>query len=100
MIRHLVMWTLHNPEDAQYFKAQLDSCKNIMDGLIELDVGIVSDDLEANCHVALNSLLRDSTALAHYHSHPQHLLAKANISKLAKSRHVLDYHIDTPIDTV
>jgi hypothetical protein len=95
MIRHLVMWTLHNPEDAAYFKAQLDTCQGIIDGLIELDVGIVSQGLEANCHVALNSVLRDSAALAAYHNHPQHLQAKANIGALAKSRHVLDYVIDT-----
>ncbi len=95
MIRHLVMWTLHNPEDAPYFKAQLDSCKNVVDGLLELDVGIASDGLEANCHVALNSLLRDQAALADYHAHPQHVLVKANIGKLAKSRHVVDYLIST-----
>jgi hypothetical protein len=91
MIRHLVMWTLHNPNDAPYFKAQLDSCKGMLDGLLELDVGIMTASLEANCDVALNALLRDEAALNDYHAHPQHQQVKQNIAGLARSRQVLDY---------
>ncbi len=91
MIRHLVMWVLHDPNDADYFKAQLDSCHGIIDGLLVLEVGIMSDALEANCHVALNTLLRDEAALAAYHAHPQHQKVKQSIASLARSRQVLDY---------
>lgn len=91
MIRHLVMWTLHDPNDAVYFKTQLNSCQGMIDGLLTLEVGIMTDTLEANCHVALNSLLRDEAALIAYHAHPHHQQVKQNIASLARSRQVLDY---------
>jgi Stress responsive A/B Barrel Domain len=95
MIRHLVMWVLHRPEDAAYFKAQLDSCKPLVDGvsLLELDVGIKTEGLEGNCHVALNTLLRDASALEAYHNHPHHVLVKSNLKALAQARYVMDYGV-------
>ena len=32
MIRHIVMWTLHDPADAPRFKALLDSCARLVPG--------------------------------------------------------------------
>jgi hypothetical protein len=51
----------------------------------------MTDTLEANCHVALNTLLRDEVALAVYHAHPHHQQVKQNIASLVRSRQVLDY---------
>ena len=34
MIKHIVMWTLKDPADAPRFKAQLDSCRELVPGLL------------------------------------------------------------------
>ncbi len=91
MIRHIVMWTLHNPADAPYFKAQLDSCKDLVPGLLSLEVGIASPGLECNCHVVLNSTFSDQAALDAYQNHPHHKAVSAYVGSLRVSRHVLDY---------
>jgi quinol monooxygenase YgiN len=93
MIRHIVMWTLANPADAPYFKAQLESCANLVPGLLSLEVGIASHSLEANCHVVLNSTFVDTAALDAYQVHPHHKAVSANVGKLRISRHVLDYAV-------
>jgi quinol monooxygenase YgiN len=93
MIRHIVMWTLANPADAPYFKAQLDSCANIVPGIVSLEVGIASAGLENNCHVVLNSVFTDATALDAYQAHPHHQVVSANVGKLRITRHVLDYAV-------
>ena len=56
MIRHIVMWTLKRPEDAPKVKALLDSCKTLVPGIHEFDVGIKTEGLEANCDVVLVSM--------------------------------------------
>ena len=91
MIRHIVMWTLNDPADALYFKAQLDSCKDLVPGLLSLEVGIATLDLEANCHVVLNSTFSDKAALDAYQVHPHHKEVGSNVGKLRCTRHVLDY---------
>ena len=37
MIRHIVMWSLHQPADAPRFKALLDSCAGLVPGIVEFD---------------------------------------------------------------
>ncbi len=94
MIRHIVMWTLHNPADAPYFKAQLDSCKGLVPGLLSLEAGTASAGLEGNCHVVLNSLFTNQAALEAYQTHPHHLVVKGNVGRLVASRCVLDYAVE------
>ena len=53
MIRHIVMWTLKRPEDAPWVKALLDTCKALVPGIHEFQVGIKTDGLEANCDAVL-----------------------------------------------
>jgi quinol monooxygenase YgiN len=93
MIRHIVMWTLHTPADAAYFKAQLDSCAHLVPGMLSLEVGVASPDLDCNCHVVLNSAFTDKAALDAYQTHPHHLAVSANVGKLRLTRHVLDYAV-------
>ena len=91
MIRHIVMWTLKRPEDAPKVKALLDSCKTLVPGIHEFDVGIKTEGLEANCDVVLVSTFEDAAALAAYVPHPHHQGVVAQIREMAATRHVLDY---------
>ena len=91
MIRHIVMWTLRDAADAPRFKALLDSCKGLVPGMIEFEVGIRSEGLEANADVVLVSAFADVTALDAYQAHPHHKAVSAQLGPLRDTRHVLDY---------
>ncbi|MBA4109584.1 MAG: stress responsive protein [Leptothrix sp. (in: Bacteria)] len=91
MIRHIVIFTLKNPADAPKVKALLDSCKGLVPGMHEFDVGIKTEGLEANADVVLISTFEDTAALAAYQPHPHHQGVVAQIREMAATRHVLDY---------
>jgi len=91
MIRHIVIFTLKRPEDAPKVKALLDSCKGLVPGMHEFDVGIKTEGLEANADVVLISTFADAAALAAYQPHPHHQGVVALIREMAATRHVLDY---------
>jgi quinol monooxygenase YgiN len=96
MIRHVVMWKLKDPEVAPRFKALLDSCLGLTEGMLRYEVGIRAEGLEGNVDVMLVSEFRDTAALAAYQSHPQHQRVSAELGPLRESRHVLDVAMVSP----
>lgn len=93
MLRHIVMWTLKRPEDAAKVKALLDSCKGLVPGMHEFDVGIKTEGLEGNCDVVLVSTFDSQDALAAYIPHPHHQGVVAQIREMAATRHVVDFNV-------
>lgn len=91
MIRHVVIWKLKRAEDAPRFKALLDSCKALVPGIVEFDVGVRREGLEANADVVLVSTFTDKAALDAYQTHPQHKAVSAELGPLRETRAVLDY---------
>jgi quinol monooxygenase YgiN len=91
MIRHIVVFTLKDPANAPKVKALLDSCKGLVPGMNEFDVGIKTEGLEANADVVLISTFADAAALAAYQPHPHHQGVVAQIREMAASRQVIDY---------
>ncbi|MBI5908298.1 MAG: Dabb family protein, partial [Burkholderiales bacterium] len=49
MIKHIVMWKLKNAADASHFKAQLDTCRQLVPGMLAFEVATSTAGLEANC---------------------------------------------------
>lgn len=94
MIKHIVMWKLKNPADAAFFKAQLDSCKDIVPGMNEFEAAVQTDGLDANQDVALYSVFDDAAALQAYIVHPHHKDIVATLKTLAESRSALDYQVN------
>ena len=93
MIKHIVMWKLKEAAQAAHFKAQLDSCKNLVPGMLAFEVAIRTEALEANCDVVLYSVFVDKAALAAYQNHPQHQQISGGLGALRDTRVVLDYEI-------
>jgi quinol monooxygenase YgiN len=93
MLRHIVMFNLKRAEDAPKVKALLDSCKDLVPGMHEFEVGIKTEGLEANADVVLVSTFVDAAALAAYQPHPHHQGVVAQIREMAAGRHVVDYLI-------
>ena len=91
MIRHIVMWTLHDPADAPRCKSLLDSCARLVPGMVEFDVGIREAALEATVDVVLVSTFTNAQQLQAYQSHPHHQDVAAQVGKMRASRHVLDH---------
>lgn len=91
-LRHIVIWNLKDPADAPRFKALLDSCKAVVPGITEFDVGIRTAGLEANADVVLISGFDDQAALDAYQANPHHQGVKTELVKMAAGRHVVDYY--------
>jgi quinol monooxygenase YgiN len=95
MIRHVVMWTLKDAVDAPRFKAELDSCVDLVPGMQNFEVRLRSEGLEANVDVLLDSTFVDAAALDAYQNHPDHKAVSARIGPLRNTRHVMDYESKT-----
>jgi quinol monooxygenase YgiN len=91
MIRHVVIWKLKDAADAPRFKALLDSCAGLVPGMLEFEVGIRSEGLEANADVVLVSTFSAPAALEAYQQHPHHKAVSAQLGPLREARSVLDY---------
>lgn len=91
MIKHIVLFTLKDPANAPKVKALLDSCKDIVPGMREFEVGIKTEGLEATADVVLVSTFEYAAALAAYQPHPHHQGVVAQIREMASGRQVLDY---------
>jgi quinol monooxygenase YgiN len=93
MIRHIVMWTLKNPADAPQFKAQLDTCIDLVPGMRRFEVATRTPELDANCDVVLYSEFESVASLAAYQKHPHHQKISTGLSALRDTRSVLDCEI-------
>jgi len=91
MIRHVVMWTLLDPQQAPRFKALLDSCREVVPGIVEFDVAIRQPGFDANVDVVLVSTFTDAAQLDAYQNHPHHQQVVAQLGPMRASRHVLDW---------
>lgn len=95
MIKHIVMWRLKDTNDAGRFKAGLDSCRELVPGMLAFEVAIRTAGLDANCDVVLYSVFQDSAALAADQNHPHHQYVSSGLGALRESRSVLDYEIQS-----
>ena len=93
MIKHIVMWKLKNPADAPHFKAQLNTCINLVPGMRKFEVAVRTPELDANCDVVLYSEFENAAALAAYQNHPHHQQISTGLGALRDTRSVLDYEI-------
>ena len=93
MIKHVVMWKLKNAADAPHFKAQLDTCIDLVPGMRRFEVATRTPALDANCDVVLYSEFEDAAALAAYQNHPHHQQISTGLGALRDTRSVLDYEI-------
>ena len=98
MIKHIVIWTLHDEaegcskaENAQKAKALLENLNGKIPGLIHLEVGI---DLigDRNCgDICLYSELENPDDLPAYATHPEHVKCIPFMKAIASSRLAMDY---------
>jgi hypothetical protein len=91
MIRHVVMWQLHDPAQAGAFRDALAPCANLVQGMRGYELAIKGDALPASVDVCLIATFDDVDALRRYQDHPLHQQASRRIAPLRKQRHILDF---------
>ncbi len=96
MLRHVVMWSLHDPANIDGFAAELRSCVGLVPGMREFDVGTRHEGFDANCDVVLVSTFDDAAALKAYVVHPHHQGVVERLRTMARSRTVIDFTSDGP----
>jgi hypothetical protein len=100
MLKHIVMWKLKDHAEgadkatnAVKMKALLDSCANIVPGIVTFEVAIAQTGLEATYDVVLYSEFESTAVLDAYQAHPQHEAIKPFIGAIREARQCMDYHI-------
>ena len=94
MLRHIVMWTVREPADIAVFAAELNSCRGLVPGMREFDVGVRTEGCDATHDVVLVSTFDDAAALEAYVRHPHHQAVVGRLATLRTSRAVVDYVAD------
>ncbi|CAG4892381.1 Dabb family protein [Paraburkholderia saeva] len=98
MIRHIVMWKLKESaegasreENALKLKEKLEGCRDIVPGILHLEVGIATPGLESSYDVVLISDFADKAALDAYQIHPKHEALKGFVGAVREARQAVDF---------
>lgn len=98
MLRHIVMWTLHEQAEGAdkaahiaKAKAELLSFAQLVPGIRGFEVGTATPGMDCTCDLVLNMLLDDAQVLAAYQNHPQHQAIKPFMKSVVKERRCMDF---------
>ncbi|MDQ6981110.1 MAG: Dabb family protein [Ghiorsea sp.] len=93
MIKHIVMWTLHDKKDAIMVKKTLEGLKDKVPSIIDIEVGIDFSATDASADVVLYSTFASRDDLNAYVAHPDHQTVIPMMQRVTTSRKVVDYEI-------
>ena len=98
MIKHIVMWKLKERAEeadkltnARRIKAELESLRGRIPGMLTLEVGLNVDPSSAAFDVVLYSEFENADALRAYQAHPEHVLVSQFIGRVRSDRVLADY---------
>lgn len=99
MIKHIVMWNLRG-ESAQQkalaieqLRGAFESLRGKIPGLLHVEIGVDSSEVDYACDVVLYSEFESQQALDDYAVHPEHLRVKRELGDLRIARHQVDYTV-------
>lgn len=99
MIRHLVMWRVQGETADQRLasslrvKREFESLRDVVDGLLHIEVGIDRSRVDYACDVALVADFSSAQALAAYATHPAHMRVRERLGDLRTARFQVDYEV-------
>ena len=98
MIRHIVMWNLHDQAEGaakatnlQRAKDLLLSCAQVVPGIRSFEVATATPGLDCTNDLVLHMLLDDAQVLAAYQNHPDHLAIKPFMKAVVTERRCMDF---------
>lgn len=101
MIKHIVMWKIKEDTDhgtkqevMEKIKIELEDLKEMIEDIVEIEVGINFEPSEMAYDVVLYSVFKDNEGLEAYQKHPAHQrVGKELVSQVSAGRVVVDYII-------
>ncbi len=93
MVKHIVMWTLHDKNDALQVKQTLEALKDKVPSIIDIEVGIDFSNTDDSADVMLYSTFENREGLEAYRVHPDHQAVLPMMKEVTSSRKVVDYEI-------
>lgn len=100
MIKHIVMWKLKDlvnedskEENAIKIKAMLESLKDKIDVIKEIEVGINFESSDSAYDIVLNSTFESIEDLDAYQVHEEHIKVATFVRSVVDTRAVVDYKI-------
>jgi hypothetical protein len=106
VIKHIVMWNVRGDDatsrarNIALLKAQFESLRGCIPGLLNLEVGVDESRIDYACDVVLYSEFESREALAAYAEHPEHLRVRRMLGDLRIARHQVDYEFPPEADRV
>ncbi|MDI3294044.1 Dabb family protein [Janthinobacterium tructae] len=100
MIKHIVFWKLKDHAEgadratnALKLKALLDSCSDLVPGILKFEAAVAQPGLEATYDIVLYSEFASRAALDAYQNHPEHVKIKPFLGAVREARQCMDYEI-------
>jgi hypothetical protein len=100
MIRHMVMWTLHEQAEGadkgvnlEKAKALLLSCAQLVPGIRTFEVATATPGMDCTNDLVLHMLVDDAQVLAAYQNHPQHVAIKPFMNAVVQERRCMDFMV-------
>jgi hypothetical protein len=100
MVKHIVLWRLHEEadgrtrdENAALAKEQLEGLNGRIPGLLHLEVGRDFLGSPASYDLVLYAELESREALDVYQHHPEHVAVKHLMAAITDERAVVDYEL-------
>jgi hypothetical protein len=98
MVRHIVAWNFaegftaeENQKNAQAIKSELENLKNIIDGIVSIEV-LINPLSTSDSDLLLDSTFENEEALKAYAVHPEHVRVGTNFVKPStKNRKCMDF---------
>jgi hypothetical protein len=96
-IRHVVMWDVagkthaEKAEVAARIKAEFESLRGAIPGMLDLEIGIDVSKISYACDVVLIADFETAEALGAYAVHEAHLAVRDRLEGLRVARHQVDY---------
>jgi len=80
-------------ENAVKLKEKLEGCRDIVPGILHLEVGLAGPGLDSTYDVVLVSDFADKAALDAYQIHPTHEALKGFVGAVRDARQCVDYEV-------
>jgi len=102
MIKHIVMWKIKEDthhgtkqEVMKRMKKELEDLKEVIDAIVEIEVGINFEPSNQAYDIVLYSIFEGKEGLEEYQKHPAHQrVGKELVSQISESRVVVDYEVN------
>ncbi|MCF7820884.1 MAG: Dabb family protein [Mariprofundaceae bacterium] len=100
MVKHIVMWRLHDAvdgvtrrESAVMIKKSLENLQGRIPGLLHIEAGIDFSDSDQSADIVLYSELESRQALEDYQLHPLHQAVVPLVKRYARERTLVDFEV-------